>query len=64
MVTRADALNMIRSLPSEVREAIALVVETAETQGGYVYAGVEVGTVWEDSVNETLSHLACEIRSL
>ena len=60
MMTRDEALAIVRGLPAEVREAIALVVETAEVQGDYMWNGED--SVWTDSANLTLYELAKEIR--
>jgi hypothetical protein len=63
MLTLRDrALAKIAQLSPEVVEAIAIVIETAEVQGGYVFDGE--GSVWEDDVSYTLNELAREIRKL
>ncbi len=62
LLTRQDALNTLRNLPSVVLEAIAFVVETAEVQGDYKFNGED--SVYEDDVAATLNGLASEIRGL
>lgn len=59
---RHDALTIVKTLTPEQREAIAFVVETAETQGDYNWNGED--SVWEDNVCATLNSLAKEIRTL
>ena len=59
---RLAAMERLSHLPASVREDIALVIETAETQGEYQFDGE--GSVWEDDVNQTLYALAQEIRKL
>lgn len=59
-MTRTEAHEVIRKLSAKQREAIALFVETAETQGDYQFDGE--GSVWMDDVNATLNQLAAEIR--
>lgn len=61
---RAEALSLIQKLPAGTREAIAMVIETAETQGDYTGMDADGGSYWQSDVNETLSWLATEIRSL
>lgn len=60
-MTRMEAFVIIRDLPSDTREAIALFVETAEAQGGYDWNGTD--SVFTDDANETLQCLAKEIRN-
>ncbi len=63
-MNRHDALNILRTLPKDILEAFALVVETAESQGDYTGGNSEDGSWWEESVSETLNSLASEIRHL
>ena len=59
---RDKALKQIAQLSPEVIDAIALVIETADLQGNYVFDGE--GSVWEDNVQYTLGELSREIRKL
>lgn len=61
-MSRKDALVIISKLPLDVRQAIILVIETAETQGDYHWNGQD--SVFTDDANETLQHLADEIKRL
>ena len=54
---RAEALSKIAELPQDIREAIAMFVENADTQGF-----TSDGWVWEDDVQETLKAIAKDIR--
>lgn len=57
---REEALILVRKLPRDIREAIALVVETADVQGDYRWDGENSN--YEDDVASTLNMLAGEIR--
>jgi hypothetical protein len=60
---RQKALNLLKStLSAEQIAALVLVIQTAEVQGDYHFDGE--GSVWSDSVNETLWCLAKEIEKL
>lgn len=56
--TRDEALKILQTLTTEQREAIAVLAETQETAGTYVYCGEGNGSVYEDDVQGTLSDLA------
>lgn len=62
-MTRSECLAIIAALPAETREAIAVFVETAETQGDYSGCDEDGASFWMDDVNATLLALANEIRS-
>lgn len=58
---REDALAVVATLTAEQLEAVAVVIETAEVQGDYIYSD-DNESVWEDNVNFTLRGLAAEVR--
>jgi hypothetical protein len=60
---RKQALDVLRALPADVLEAIAVVAETADVQGNY-YSDESGESHWEDEANATLSFLASEVRNL
>lgn len=64
MSTRQNALDRIKLLPAVTLGDIAMIVETAETQGSFNFNDGDDGSVWEDDVNQTLNYLANEIRNL
>jgi len=61
-MTRDDHLRRLATLPPDVLESIAAVVESAELQGDYVFD--DEGSYWEDSTTYTLHALAGEVRRL
>lgn len=61
--TRQLEKSRIERLSPDILEDIAMLVETADTQGDYhLYNGE--GSMWQDDVNATLQHLATEIRGM
>lgn len=61
--TRRIAKALLKeTLTEEQIEAIAMICETAEIQGNYVFDGE--GSNWEDSASYTLSNLGEEFRGL
>ena len=72
MQARAEAEQMTRERAKQLLcecagpqmlEAVALIVETADTQGDY-HLGDGEDSVWEDDVQQTLNGLAAEFRGL
>lgn len=63
MITRQKALDLLKTLDQAYLDAFAIVTETADCQGNYNYIEGE-GSIWEDSVQGTLSNLASEIKNL
>lgn len=62
---RHEAIERLRSSLTEQQIAdIALVIETAETQGDYHWDDESGGSSWEDDVHETLNFLGDEFRKL
>jgi hypothetical protein len=61
-MTRQEHLKLIASLSKEIRESIAVVIETADAQGDWNWNGED--SVYSDDIQSTLSSLANEIRVL
>jgi len=77
VTTREQALDLCRTLPNGALEAVALIVETADSQGEWTGGGYTLdengdridpdedgGSMWEDDVQGTLNALAAEFRGL
>jgi 6-phosphogluconate dehydrogenase (decarboxylating) len=60
-MNRKEALAIVWQLPEEVRDAIAMAVETADVQGDWHWDGENSN--YEDDVQQTLNCLAKEIRT-
>jgi len=63
MKSRQQAWATVAALTPEQIEAIALIIETTDSEGDYNYND-EDGSYWEDDAAETLISLAREFRSL
>lgn len=60
---RFDALEIVRTLSPEQREAVCLVITTADVQGDYQHGGDSSDdSVWCDNTQSTLDSLAEEIK--
>lgn len=61
-MNRKEALEIVSKLDKETKNAIAIIIETADVQGDYIYYDGE-GSAWEDNCQQTLDYLAKEIRA-
>lgn len=61
---REQALKRLSNLPAETLEDIALVIETADIEGDYIYNNDDDGATWQFNALTTLYALAREIRNL
>ena len=60
-MTRSEAEIIVKTLPDQFREAVAIIIETTEEQGDYLYNDLD-GSYWEDSTEATLAMAARFIR--
>lgn len=60
-MSREEAKAIISQLSMDIKQALKVFVETADAQGDYHYDDDAGGSMFEDDVQKTLNHLACEI---